>query len=132
MTRRPEQILHRQAARLLETVLGSDSWFAHIPMGAYRTPAEGGILKALGAKAGTPDLLIIHAGRAYWIELKAPPKTLASGRPSQEKASLSQTQIETIAEIEAAGSPVAVCRSLVEIQAALTKWGVPMRGKVAA
>ena len=129
---RTEQHLHREVIRFLTTALGRDSFSCHIPNGGYRTPTEGAILKAMGTVAGVPDILIIHAGRAFWIELKAPPKTLASGKKSTAQPAVSDAQIRTISALERAGSPVSVCRSIDEVQAQLVAWRIPTRARVAA
>ena len=118
--KRPEEALHRQVAAFLRLVLADGAWFTHCPNGGARTPAEAGILKAMGVRAGTPDLLIVHAGRAIWIELKA------------ARGAVSTRQAETMAAIRAAGCPVYVCRSLDDVIAALHEAGVPTRARAAA
>ena len=44
----------------------------HTPNGGTRGAAEAGRFKALGVKAGVPDLIAIHNGRVFGLELKAP------------------------------------------------------------
>lgn len=47
----------------------------HVPNGGARTPAEGAILKAMGVRAGFPDLILPAARRGYIglaIEMKRP------------------------------------------------------------
>jgi len=130
---RTEQHLHREVVRYLGAALDHRSWFCHPANGGYRTPAEAGIFRALGVVAGTPDILVIHAGRAHWIELKAPPKTLKSGKKSTAAPAVSDAQIAVAAALVRAGCPhVAICRSIDEVQAALIGWGVPTRARVAA
>jgi hypothetical protein len=46
--------------------------FLHIPNGGARTAAEASILKGLGVMRGAPDLLLIHRGVVFALELKAP------------------------------------------------------------
>jgi hypothetical protein len=123
--RRPEEQLHRAVAQYLAfTSLQGGFWFAHVPNGGARTKAEGGILKSMGVRAGVPDLLVIHQGRAFWLEVKAPPKVLSSGRVSQAKPRTSPEQVETIRALQLAGCEVAVVRSLIEVQALLKMWGI--------
>lgn len=55
----------------------------HSPNGGWRTKAEAGRFKAMGTRAGFPDLLLWHPNRFYpfmGIELKTP-----SGRQSAEQ-----------------------------------------------
>lgn len=45
-------------------------WF-HVPNGGKRNPREAAIFKALGVKAGVPDLLLFHNHRFFALELKS-------------------------------------------------------------
>jgi hypothetical protein len=84
----------------------------HYPAGGWRSAIEAAILKSLGTVAGVPDLLIVHYGQLYALELKT------------EYGRLTQTQIDTQARMRAAGATVATA---VEIDAALkqlTTWGL--------
>ena len=117
--KRPEEALHRQVAAFLRLTLADGAWFCHPANGGARTPAEAGILKAMGVRAGTPDLLIVHAGRAIWIELKA------------QRGTVSAQQAGTMADLRAAGCPVYVCRSLDDVIAALHEAEVPTRARAA-
>ncbi len=59
--------------------------YLHVPNGARLTNAkrQGGRMKALGVRAGVPDLIIVWPnGRTVWIELKAPKGVLS---PSQKE-----------------------------------------------
>jgi len=59
-------------------------WLVAIPNGEYRNKATAGKLKAMGVRAGIPDLfLAIRRGRypGLWIELKK----LKSGKTSPEQ-----------------------------------------------
>jgi hemin uptake protein HemP len=82
------------------------AWWCHYPAGGWRSPIEAAILKSLGTVAGVPDLLIVHRGQLYALELKT-----KYGR-------LTQTQIDTQARLRAAGAMVATA---VEIDAALAQ-----------
>ncbi len=91
-------------------VRGAFAW--HTPNGGYRTPAEAGILKSLGVVAGVPDVLILHDGQLYALELKAP-----KGRPSS-------SQVRTMLALEAAGATTALAVGLDEALATLQRWGL--------
>jgi len=60
----------------------------HVPNGGKRGKVEGAIFKAMGTKAGVPDLLILYpVGKFHGmaLELKAtPPKDSAVSKPQKE------------------------------------------------
>lgn len=117
---RPEESLHRSIAHFLRIAAPGLLWM-HIPNGGGRSKAEGGILKALGVRAGAPDLLfVLPGGRAAFIELKA-----VGGRQSADQC---------VFEIHAlnAGALYLVCSSLAEVEGALRAWGVRLRAREAA
>lgn len=112
---------HRETAfqirlvRDLALVLTPRTWFAHIPNGGWRSKAEAGIFKALGVRSGAPDLLFVHEGRAFFMELKA-----GDGK-------LSMNQVACRAELRAAGAQVETVRNLDEALYCLHKWQIPTR-----
>jgi hypothetical protein len=58
---------------------GAPGVFAFHPAnGGYRRPTEAAILKDLGVAPGVPDVIAIHQGRIYALELKA-----EGGRPNR-------------------------------------------------
>jgi hypothetical protein len=78
--RQPEAQLQRLLVEHLRWCARSDTWFCHIPNGGARTAIEAAIFKSLGVCAGAPDLLIIRAGQALFVECKARGRKLS---PSQ-------------------------------------------------
>lgn len=86
-------------------------WWAHYPVGRWGSKAAVW-QKLLGAKAGTPDLMFIHRGQCYWLEIKA-----KDGR-------LSKTQKSAHSALRRAGCSVATVRSVSEAVARLKKWGL--------
>lgn len=110
-----EHDLHKLVADWLTVVLPPETWWTTFPMGGGGK-ARGGKLLRAGTKAGVPDLLIIHRGCAYWIELKRP----KGGR-------LSEAQRATQADLIMVRCDVANCRSLDEVSATLRLWGIPHR-----
>ncbi len=116
--RHPEQVLQRQIAEYLALVLIPPVWWTTIPAGGGGE-LRGKILKGLGYRAGTPDIMIAHDGRVAFLELKSP------------KGVLSAAQKETHAALRAAGCPVAVVRSLDEVRflfgPAGKWWAIPTR-----
>lgn len=118
--KRPEENLHRQVAAWLRAACPDLLWY-HPANGGARSRVEGAIFKALGVRAGTPDLaIVLPGGRAAFIELKA------------DRGRQSPTQQAFEADALACGALYAVCRSLAEVEAVLTGWGVQPRGRIAA
>ena len=115
--RRPEQNLHRSVAQFLDLVLPADCWWTTIPLGGGGR-IRGAILKSMGAKSGTPDILIVYRGKAYFIELKT------------TKGTESGAQKLTAAQISMAGARRAIARSIEGVAWALEVWNIPT--KVAA
>ena len=119
ITRRPEEDLQRACVEYLRLCVppppGGPFWF-HVPnQRGTRTIYEAQILKALGVRAGVPDLIVCWRGRFLAIELKAP------------RGRVSETQAETQASIAAAGGETHLCRSVDDLIASLRSWGVPTR-----
>jgi hypothetical protein len=78
--RRPEDEIHRAVCQHLRQrgVPGLVWW--HTPNGGKRRPVEAAILKGLGTRAGVADLIFVHRGRPFALELKAD-----DGRPTVEQ-----------------------------------------------
>ena len=87
-------------------------WF-HVPNGGSRSRAEAGVFRALGTKAGVPDILLFHRGRAYGLELKRERGGRRSPAPS-----------EMHAQLRAAGVEVAVAYGLDEALEQLKLWAL--------
>lgn len=84
------------------------------PLAGIRSPASGGILKAEGMRAGTPDLLlaVVRGDCAgLWIEMK----TIKKG------STLRQSQKEMLKLLSKDYATV-VCRSTQEAQAAISAY----------
>lgn len=112
----PELALQIAVARFLSLALPTDvEWTASLS-GAHLGPAQRSKMKASGLRPGFPDLMMIFRRRTYYIELKA------------EKGVLSSDQKRVLAALHP--DCWAVCRSLDEVVAALTRWGVPLRATV--
>lgn len=115
--KRPEQALQIAVARYLAATLPrppiGPEWFS-IENGFKRTKAEAGIGKAMGRKAGVPDLCLVWKGRAIFIELKAP----GSGKLTPIQTAMHQ-------RLTMVGAVVATCRSLDEVADFLSTTGIP-------
>ena len=113
---RPENAIQRAVFEHLR-VRGAPRLFAFHPAnGGYRKPIEAAVLKGLGVRAGVPDVIAVHAGRCYGLELKAP-----GGRPSE-------VQLAAIAAMEAAGAYCCIAEGLDRALANLEAWGL-LRGQ---
>jgi VRR-NUC domain len=66
---------------------------------------------------GVPDIIIVHQGRAYAIELKT------------ETGRLTEVQAEAIAALERAGAFTAVCRGLNDALRRLEEWNLLRGGR---
>lgn len=118
---RPEEDLQRSVVRYLKAANPRCIWFATTNQRGTRSKVEMGILKAMGARAGVPDLVFVRPmGLIGFIELKAP------------KGVQSPAQQQFQAECDALGVPYMVCRSLPEVEGVLMGWGIELRGRIAA
>lgn len=94
-------------------VPGLVAW--HTPNGGKRKPIEAAIFKGLGVRAGVSDIIAVHAGKIFALELKAD-----GGRPTE-------TQLEFLADIERAGAFTAIATGVDQALATLEAWGL-LRG----
>jgi len=118
--KRREQELQISVVRFLEVALPDDVFFFHVPNGGKRRKREAAIFKAMGVKAGVPDIPFLHDGRCFLIELKADDGTLSDNQKAAHKF------------IRKAGCPVAVCRSLGEVEQQLREWKIPLHATLFA
>jgi hypothetical protein len=112
---RPEQEIQRALFQHLSIRAASSVFGFHPANGGWRTPVEAAIFKSMGVRAGVPDIIIIHAGHCYALELKAP-----DGR-------LTPVQHDTQRALAAAGAEVATAYGLDDALARLEAWGL-LRG----
>jgi hypothetical protein len=108
--RRPEDAIHRVLLQHLRLRAPRDCFFTHFPAGGARPPVEAAIMKGLGVRAGVPDLLIVHEGTLYGLELKA------DGRKS------TALQEETQEALRRAGAVVATAVGLDAALKQLERW----------
>lgn len=113
MTRqRPEHNLQREVIALLKLALLPSAVVFHAANEGRRSLANGRALKEIGLLPGLPDIGIVVSGCVWWLELKS-----RRGRVNDR-----QRQCHTM--LEAAGSPVAVVRSIDEVMDAIEGWGI--------
>lgn len=119
--KRPEQALQIAIVALLDVILPRGSIVHHSPNGGRRSKAEAGLFKAMGTRAGWPDLTIFAPGiRPIFIELKAGKGRLTEGQEKMRDRLLHL------------GFGWHECRHEVEVVDALRSEGVELKGRVAA
>lgn len=101
-------------AERLDAGLPAGTLWWHTPNGGKRTKGVAGKLKAMGVKKGVPDVFILHLGLPYFIELKQP-----GNSPSPEQRDFHAT-------LKSQGVPIAVAKSLADVEAALAAFGIPL------
>ena len=115
-SRCPEDAIQRAVFKHL-AVRGTPGVFAFHPAnGGYRRPVEAARLKGLGVRAGVPDIIAIHRGHVFALELKT------------EHGKATEGQLQAIEEIRAAGGHAQICHGLDCALAALEGWGL-LRGR---
>lgn len=108
---RPEQKLHIGVASFLKVALPPGVIWFHVPNGGKRSKPEAALLKAMGARAGVPDLaFVLPNGQAAFIELKAD-----GGR-------LSEAQLDFRDDAMALRCGYEVCTSIEEVERTLRRW----------
>ncbi len=113
---RPEDTIQRAVVQHLAARRAPGVFAFHCPNGGGRSPIEASILKGLGVVAGVPDIIIIKAGHAFALELKA-----HGGRPSD-------AQNDIVDALRRAGATVAIAHGLDAALAQLEAWGL-LRGR---
>jgi len=107
-----EETVHRAiVAHLGHRATPGVVWW-HTPNGEARHAAIGGKLRALGTRSGMPDLMMLRAGQLYALELK------------REGGRVTNSQLATLSDLQAAGAVIAVAYGLDDALATLTRWGM--------
>jgi hypothetical protein len=112
----PEQTIQREVFRHLRARAAPGVFAFHPANGGYRKPIEAAILRGLGVVAGVPDVIIIHDGRCFALELKA-----EGGRATDQ-------QLTTIATLREAGAFTCIAEGLDRALGCLEAWGI-LRGR---
>ena len=116
---RPEEQIQRAVVRFLGHALPTDAYCFAVPnQRGTRKKFEMGILKALGVRAGVPDIVILWAGKFIGLEVKAP-----GGRLSEHQEAARTAIVRACGIYE-------VVRSVEEVERFLLKWQVPLRATV--
>lgn len=110
--RRPEDAIQKAIFQHIRArgAPGLVAW--HTPNGGKRKPIEAAIFKSMGVRAGVSDIIAVHQGKIFALELKA-----EGGRPTE-------TQLEFIADIGRAGAFTAIATGLNQALATMEAWGL--------
>ena len=104
--------IHRAVVAQLHARAKPDALWFHVPNGGRRNPIEGAQFKRMGVLAGVADLIILHRGHAYGLELKS-----ETGRPSV-------AQMEFMSRLTQAGGFGCITQGLDRAISVLERWGV--------
>lgn len=113
--RRPEQELQISLVSAPRYLLTPKTAMFHVPNGGFRSAAEAGIFHAMGVVAGVPDLVFVHDGRAFGLELKA------------EDGRLTEAQRNAHVRLRDAGMRIETVRGFDEALERLREFGIPLR-----
>ena len=126
-----ETELHQAVADALTVLVRPPAEWTTFPAGQVQLPpAAASKLHRLGLKRGWPDILLVHGGRFYGLEIKAADGRLSQTRWVRTKRGrlrLVEGQAAVHPRLERAGMRIAVVRSAEEAIFALADWGIPLR-----
>ena len=108
---RPEAKIQEAVVQHLRQRAPKDCFYFHCPNGGSRPPREAAAFKRMGVRAGVPDLILVHEGRVFGLELKA-------------KGHSTESQLEARADLERAGGYASEAVGLDRALAVLESWGL--------
>ena len=108
--RRQPEAADQRAVQHLAWRARPGAWWTHVPLCGLLSKVEAAILRGLDTTRGTPDLLIVADGKAYFLELKS-----AGGR-------VTDAQRQCHEALSAAGAMVETCVGIDAALAQLTAW----------
>lgn len=109
---KPENGLQYACIEFMWVAALPDVLYCHVPNEGERSKGQRIHMWKMGLLPGFPDLQFFRNGKAYFIELKMPGK------------SLSDDQWKVRRRLEAAGFDCAVCRTLEDFIETVTGWGL--------
>lgn len=107
-----ENEIHRAVVEHLRRRAYPDVLWWHCPNDAKRSPATAKRLQAMGMLAGVSDLILVHRGHVYGLELKS-----AKGRATE-------AQMEFNSRMHTAGGHAVVCHDVDRALRVLEVWGL--------
>lgn len=118
--RASENQIQRAAVQWMQFALHPNVIYFAVPNGEHRNIVTASRLKGQGVMRGVADLILLYAGRALCLEMKAP-----DGRQSEP-----QRVFEAKCVFQ--GVPYEICRDLDDVIAACRRHGVPLRADIAS
>lgn len=122
MVDRPEQEIHKAVVSHLKMRGVPGLVFFHVPNGVRgrgrKAAIQGAIAKGMGVRAGVSDLILLHKGHAYALELKA------------EGGRATEAQMEFVDDFYRAGGNPCIADGLDKALKTLETWGL-LRGVAA-
>ncbi len=110
--KREEDQIQRAIIRHLQARGKRGVVFFAVPNGGKRRRIEAAIMKALGVRAGVSDLILLHNGRFFALELKT-----EKGRPTE-------SQMQFASDVNAAGGYACIVNGLDRALRVLETWGL--------
>ena len=107
-----EAEIHRTVVEHLRARAYPDVVWFHVPNDAKRSPGTVKRLQAMGMLPGVSDLILVHRGHVYALELKS-----ATGRATE-------SQMEFASRVNAAGGHAVVCHDVDRALRCLETWGL--------
>src|SRR5262249_34283848 len=120
--KRPELAIHKEVVRHLRKRAAPGALWWHTPngirAGGRKASVQGAIAKGMGVRAGVADIIAVHRGMFFALELKAP-----GGRPTE-------AQLEFQSAFRNQGGFTCVAEGLDAAIGTLELWGL-LRGRAA-
>lgn len=107
--------IHKAVVANLRALCTPGALYWHTPNDAKRSYKTASRLKSMGMRAGVSDIIAVHQGEIFALELKAD-----KGRPTE-------SQLEFLDDLRAAGGHGAVAEGLDEALACLEAWDILRR-----
>ena len=127
-----ERQLHEAVAQALRLLILPPVMWTCFPAGHVPLPpASAAALQRAGLQRGWPDLLFIHAGQAFGIELKPAAGKLPRTRTVRTRRGslrVVERQTDVFPRLEAAGMTLAVCRSVDAVTGPVPRLGLAVAG----
>lgn len=111
-----EYLVHRAVVAHLSSYGAQDAIVWHTPNGGTRNIVEARKFKAMGVRAGIPDLMIYRGKQLYALELK-----------SDKGGKVSREQVACMKRLTEEGALCAVARGVDEALSVLDEWGLLTR-----
>lgn len=112
---RSEDELQMHVAQILRRFAPEDLWWTAVNPKPAKSRSVATMSKAMGLRAGAPDLVLCWHGQFLGVELK------------NSKGTLSDVQLEEHQRMERAGMALVTVKTLAEMVAWLQDRGVPFR-----